>query len=106
MNRPALLLLLLPASLLAAPSTPPTLEEMFPRRARVFAETPGIARLPLPPAVLEQVRPDLSDVRLLDETGRERYPALQRRILDLHPYSVPEILAFVLEHTEGEVRVP
>lgn len=30
---------------------------------------------------------------LVVKTARERYEALERRILSLHPYSVPEILA-------------
>jgi periplasmic divalent cation tolerance protein len=34
---------------------------------------------------------------LVMKTGRERYEALQRRILALHPYSVPEILALPVE---------
>lgn len=34
---------------------------------------------------------------LVVKTGRDRYGALQRRILDLHPYSVPEVLALPVE---------
>ncbi len=34
---------------------------------------------------------------LVMKTGRERYEALQRRILTLHSYSVPEILALPVE---------
>ncbi len=34
---------------------------------------------------------------LVMKTGRERYEALQRRILALHSYSVPEILALPVE---------
>ena len=34
---------------------------------------------------------------LVMKTGRERYEELQRRILALHPYSVPEILALSVE---------
>lgn len=34
---------------------------------------------------------------LVIKTRRERYEALQRRILELHPYSVPEILALPVE---------
>ena len=40
---------------------------------------------------------DEGEALLVVKTGRERYPALQRRILDLHPYSVPEILALPVE---------
>ena len=38
-----------------------------------------------------------SEALLIVKTGRERYEALQRRILALHPYSVPEILALPVE---------
>lgn len=34
---------------------------------------------------------------LVVKTRRERYEALQRRILELHPYSVPEVLALPVE---------
>ncbi len=34
---------------------------------------------------------------LVMKTGRERYEALQRRILALHSYSLPEILALPVE---------
>jgi periplasmic divalent cation tolerance protein len=34
---------------------------------------------------------------LLIKTRRARYEALQRRILGLHPYSVPEVLALPVE---------
>ena len=31
------------------------------------------------------------------KTRAERYPALQQRVLELHPYSVPEVLALAVE---------
>jgi len=34
-----------------------------------------------------------SEVLLLIKTTSVRYPALQKRIIQLHPYSVPEIVA-------------
>ena len=40
---------------------------------------------------------DEGEALLVVKTGRERYLALQRRILALHPYSVPEILALPVE---------
>ena len=70
MKRTSLLLVLVPLSLAAAPATP-SLETLFPRRADVFVEAPGVSRLPLPPDVLAAVQPSLSDVRLLDPAGRE-----------------------------------
>ncbi|MBI4591482.1 MAG: divalent-cation tolerance protein CutA [Candidatus Rokubacteria bacterium] len=38
-----------------------------------------------------------SEALLVVKTGRDRYEALQRRILALHPYSVPEVLALPVE---------
>jgi len=40
---------------------------------------------------------DETEALLVVKTRRERYEALQRRILELHPYSVPEILALAIE---------
>src|SRR5439155_26035923 len=34
---------------------------------------------------------------LVIKTRAERYPALQQRVLELHPYSVPEVLALAVE---------
>ena len=34
------------------------------------------------------------EVPLIIKTARDRFPALQRRLGQLHPYEVPEILAF------------
>lgn len=48
-----------------------SLPKLFPQRADVFVERPGISRLPLPAGVLTVCRADLSDVRLLDGSGRE-----------------------------------
>jgi len=49
----------------------PSLERLFPLEAGVEVEGGGIARLVLPPQVLSSCRPDLSDLRLFDEGGRE-----------------------------------
>jgi len=38
-----------------------------------------------------------AEVLLVVKTRRERYQALQRRILELHAYSVPEVLALAVE---------
>ncbi len=40
---------------------------------------------------------ETSEVTLLIKTTRERYGALEARLRQLHPYSVPEILAFPAE---------
>jgi periplasmic divalent cation tolerance protein len=37
-------------------------------------------------------REETAEALLLIKTRPERYAALQRRILELHPYSVPEVL--------------
>lgn len=45
---------------------------VFPRRARITATADGgasVARVALPPAVLAESRPDLADVRVIDEAG-------------------------------------
>ena len=36
---------------------------------------------------------EASEVLLLIKTRRERYPALEARLRELHPYEVPEIIA-------------
>ena len=45
----------------------------------------------------EGKRQEAAETLLLIKTGRERYPALERRVLELHPYSVPEVLALSVE---------
>ncbi|MES9905762.1 MAG: divalent-cation tolerance protein CutA [Sedimenticola sp.] len=35
--------------------------------------------------------------QLLIKTTRQRYPELERRITDLHPYELPEIIAVTIE---------
>jgi periplasmic divalent cation tolerance protein len=35
-----------------------------------------------------------TEIPLLMKTAQDRYPALQRRIRELHPYDTPEILAW------------
>lgn len=87
----------------AAGQEPSRLVTLLPRQAPVFLEAgsptanPGtepdtvgedgaLARLILPPEVLAACRPDLSDLRLFDRTGREipflldRGPALETRL--------------------------
>ncbi|MDN0075738.1 divalent-cation tolerance protein CutA [Crenobacter sp. SG2303] len=38
-----------------------------------------------------------SEVPLIIKTTTERYPALEARLVELHPYEVPEILALPVE---------
>jgi periplasmic divalent cation tolerance protein len=40
---------------------------------------------------------EASEITLLIKTTRQRYPALQAQLRQLHPYEVPEILAIPLE---------
>ncbi|HZR84888.1 MAG TPA: hypothetical protein VFD92_27580 [Candidatus Binatia bacterium] len=47
------------------------LAALFPREADVTTTAPGLARLPLPPDVLEACSPDLADLRLFDRAGAE-----------------------------------
>ncbi|MFO1520428.1 MAG: hypothetical protein U1F57_12330 [bacterium] len=47
------------------------LAKLFPEEAEVRIQKGGIQQLPLPPEVVTQCRPDLSDLRLFDATGKE-----------------------------------
>ena len=52
-------------------SARPDLRSLFPHRAEIHAERPGLTRLPLPPEVLAECQAGLSDLRVLDSAGRE-----------------------------------
>lgn len=41
---------------------------------------------------------DEAEVLLIAKTTAAGYPALERRIRELHPYEVPEIVALSIEH--------
>lgn len=47
------------------------LRKLFPLKAGIITGPAGLQRLALPPDVLRQCRPDLSDLRILDARGRE-----------------------------------
>ncbi len=47
--------------------------------------------------VWQGVLEEAAEALLLIKTRRDRYPALARRIQELHSYSVPEILAIPIE---------
>jgi periplasmic divalent cation tolerance protein len=47
--------------------------------------------------VWEGALQETDEALLLIKTGRDRYPALARRIQELHSYSVPEIVALPIE---------
>ena len=42
-------------------------------------------------------REETREALLIVKTGPARYEALERRVLELHPYSVPEVLALSVE---------
>ncbi len=42
-------------------------------------------------------REEAAEALLLIKTGPERYAALEQRVLELHPYSVPEVLALPVQ---------
>lgn len=68
-GRAAIATVLLLASVAAARGQ--DLVRLFPAEADVFTDGAGLARLPLPVAVVAASAPDLSDVRLFDTAGRE-----------------------------------
>lgn len=45
----------------------------------------------------EGKREEAAEALLLIKTAPERYAALERRVLELHPYSVPEVLALPVQ---------
>jgi periplasmic divalent cation tolerance protein len=63
------------------------------RLAACVNVAPGITSIFLWQGAREQV----AEARLVIKTRRERYPALPRRILELHPYSIPEVLALAVD---------
>ena len=74
MRRRAAAVLLAGAALAPAGEAQPresTLESLFPRQAALAVDGEGLARLLVPPAVLAECRPDLSDVRIVDGAGNE-----------------------------------
>ncbi|HEV8436974.1 MAG TPA: divalent-cation tolerance protein CutA [Methylomirabilota bacterium] len=62
------------------------------RLAACVNVVPGITSI----FMWEGRREEAAETLLLIKTRREGYPALQQRILELHPYSVPEILALAV----------
>lgn len=53
------------------PSVPPDMRSLFPHRADILVDRPGLTRLPLPPEVLAECQNGLSDLRVIDRAGRE-----------------------------------
>ena len=49
----------------------PDLRSLFPHRAEILVDRPGLTRLPLPPEVLAECQAGLSDLRVLDSADRE-----------------------------------
>ena len=63
------------------------------RLAACVSVVPGVTSI----FMWEGKREEASEALLVIKTGAERYPALQQRVLELHPYSVPEVLALAVE---------
>ncbi len=63
------------------------------RLAACVSVVPGVTSIFMWEGKLEQA----SEALLVIKTRAERYPALQQRVLELHPYSVPEVLALAVE---------
>ncbi len=49
----------------------PELQALFPKKAEIFVDGEGLARLELGPEVIRELRSDFSDVRVLDREGQE-----------------------------------
>ena len=63
------------------------------RLAACVSVMPGVTSI----FMWEGKREEASEALLVIKTRAERYPALQQRVLELHPYSVPEVLALAVE---------
>ena len=63
------------------------------RLAACVNVVPGVTSI----FVWEGKREEVSEALLVIKTRAERYPALQQRVLELHSYSVPEVLALAVE---------
>ena len=63
------------------------------RLAACVSVVPGVTSI----FMWEGKREEASEALLVIKTRAERYPALQQRVLELHPYSVPEVLALAVE---------
>jgi len=63
------------------------------RLAACVSVVPGVTSV----FMWEGKREEASEALLVIKTRAERYPALQQRVLELHPYSVPEVLALAVE---------
>ena len=63
------------------------------RLAACVSVVPGVTSV----FMWEGKREEASEALLVIKTRAERYAALQQRVLELHPYSVPEVLALAVE---------
>ena len=63
------------------------------RLAACVSVVPGVTSI----FMWEGKREEASEALLVIKTPAERYPALQQRVLELRPYSVPEVLALAVE---------
>jgi periplasmic divalent cation tolerance protein len=65
------------------------------RLAACVSRLPGIASTYRWEGKVERAE----EVALIIKTTQEQYPALEKAIIDLHPYDLPEILAVPASHT-------
>lgn len=89
---------LLALLLTAAVAQAENLATLFPYRATISIDEPGLSRLELPTGVIGQCRMDLADIRILSPTGREvpylvDSPRYVESILELHHRAAPEIVS-------------
>lgn len=83
---------------------PAELRRLFPHEADVTLSEAGLARLVLPPEILSECRPDLSDVRLFDGEGREVPYLVDRASASAGMEVTQRFAAPVLEVSHSERR--
>ncbi len=112
MRRIAAALVVLASAASAESAGEPTrLAALFPKQAEIRVERSGLTRLMLPPEILAVCRPDLSDLRIVDDGGVEvpylvdSGPDPDTR-LDLTRTFVPQLLDTKVEEIRSENGPP
>jgi hypothetical protein len=93
----------------AAACLEPELGHLFARRADLRVAHDGLVMLVLPPEVLAETQPDLSDLRILDRAGREVpffVEAKARRLPAAEPLPAPKVRAVAREIRTPEGEPP
>ncbi len=96
LNRPLILLIVFAAMATNLPAE--NLATLFPFRAPITTEGPGLSRLELPAEVIGPCRSDLADLRILSESGGEvpylvDSPDATGTVVELRHRATPEILS-------------